>query len=442
MGLFFFAALALGPALPARASSTEAILTEVSHLVAQREFVAALELFDSIEEDSAEIRLLRASLLNSAGRPADARAIASGIVANDPGNVDALMVLAASALVEGRDRDQRLFLEQALRSEPENLQVITELGYNALRARSLRAAAGHFDSALAIDPGYPQALVGRAIVYRYERNPRRAEDLLNRAISENPGWAVAYHERARLYRGAGFREHALRDLNEAARLDPGNHWISVDRGITLMELGLRQEALAELDRSIALFPNNFLAHVHRASLREAVGDLEGAAQDHMVVMRLRPDYFFAAEGLGIIRMKQGRYLEARDAFLAAHRQAPREHRYALLAAANWMRGGRMQDPRQFLAQVMRSVERDSPEWFLMRLYHDLSGDNDVIARIRREPNLDMQAMMMFYLALFYDVRGNVSLANSFFMQVHEMGRRGMVEWSLNEWFIEQRGLGF
>jgi len=441
LGLFFGLMLVLSTAVSAQAGNTEAILTEVSRLVVQREFRAALELFDGIDEYTTEIRLLRASILNSAGRTADARAIASGIVSADPYNVNALMVLAASALVEGRDRDQRNFLERALRVDPENLKAISELGYNALRARSLRAAAGHFDRALAINPDYPQALLGRAMVYRYNRNPRRAEQLLNQAIAQNPGWAAPYHERARLYRGAGFREDALNDLNEARRLEPDNHWISVDRAITLMELGFRQEALEELDHSIALSPNSFLAHVHRASLREAVGDLAGAAQDHQTVMRLRPDYFFAAEGLGVIRMKEGQHLEARDAFLAAHRQAPRETRYALLAAANWMRGGRQTDPRQFLAQVLRTVPRDSPEWFLVRLYHDLSGDTDVIARIQREQNLDARAMMLFYLALFYDIRGNTALANRFFTEFWEMGRRGTVEWKLNEWIMEQRGLG-
>jgi len=50
--------------------------------------------------------------------------------------------------------------------------------------------------------------------------------------------------------------------------------------------------------------------------------------------------------------------------------------------------------------------------------------------------------MLFYLALYYDVRGHAALANSFFMQFHEMGRRGMVEWTINQWIMEQRGLGF
>jgi len=431
---------AMSAAVPAHAGNTEAVLTEVSRLMSQREFRAAIELFDEIDEDTVEIRLIRASVMNSAGRTADARAIASAVVADDPNNVEALKILAASALVEGRDRDQRTFLERILRLEPGNVQAITELGYNSLRARSLRTSAGHFDRALAIDPDYPHALLGRAIVYRYSRNPRRAEQLLNQAIYQNPGWAAPYHERARLYRGAGFREDALNDLNEARRLDPNNHWISVDRAITLMELGLRQEALEELDHSIELSPNNFLAHVHRASLREAAGDLAGAAQDHQTVMRLRPDYFFAAEGLGVIRMKEGRHLEARDAFLAAHRQAPREFRYALLAAANWMRGGQLADPRQFLSQVIRTAERDSPEWFLLRLYHDLAGDTDVIARIQREQNLDARAMMLFYLALYYDIRGHRNLANNFFTQVRELGRRGTVEWNLNEWILGQRGL--
>ena len=93
--------------------NTQAILTEVSQLMARREYTAALELFDKIDKtalQTAEIQLLRASVLNSAGRFAEARAIASGISSRAPNNIDALLVLAASAALEGKDREQRTFL--------------------------------------------------------------------------------------------------------------------------------------------------------------------------------------------------------------------------------------------------------------------------------------------------------------------------------------------
>ncbi|MCL2127399.1 MAG: hypothetical protein FWH38_04015, partial [Treponema sp.] len=245
---------------------------------------------------------------------------------------------------------------------------------------------------------------------------------------------------ARLYKGAGFPEEALRDLNEAKRLDPESYWISVDRAATLIDLGRKQEALEELNRSVTLSPDNFLAYVYRAGIRDEFGDYNGAAQDYAVLMKIKPDYYFAAEGLGIIKMRNRQYVQARDAFLAAYKQAPKEYRYALLAAINWMKAGQLGDPKQFLAQVLRTAPRDTADWYILKLYHDLSGDSDAAAKANQEPNLDAKSKMLFYIANYYDVRGSKILADNFFLQVRDMNRTGTIEYRINEWILEERGI--
>jgi tetratricopeptide (TPR) repeat protein len=447
LSLFFSLIMALGAGFIAAAQAaddTQAILTEVSQLMARREYASALELFDRINRTALldpELQLIRASILNSAGRTADARSIASGIVSRDPNNVNALLVLAVSAAFEGKDREQRTFLERVIRIDPQNLKALSDLGYIALRSQSLRTAAGHFDKALEADDEYGEALVGRAIVYRYSQDSRRAEQLFTRAIRLYPQWAMPYNERARLYKGAGFLEDALRDLDQAKRLDPDNYWVSVDRASTLIDMARKPEALEELNCAIAISPNDFLAYIYRAGIRDEFGDYTGAEQDYRVLMRIKPDYYFAAEGLGVIKMRNREYAQARDAFLAAYRQEPKEYSYALLAAINWMKAGRLNDPKQFLAQVIRTVPRDSTDWYILRLYHDLSGDSDVAVRIDREANIDVKSKMLFYLANYYEIRGNKFLANNYFMQVREMGRVGTIEWKINEWILEEQGIG-
>ncbi|MCL2042624.1 MAG: tetratricopeptide repeat protein [Treponema sp.] len=424
-------------------ASTQETLTEVSRLMERREFTAALALFDTISAEArqtTERQLLRASLLNAAGRPADARSIASGIVSREPDNVDALLVLASSAALTGNEREQRTSLDRVLRADPQNLKAHSDLGYIALQTNSVRTAAGHFDRALAIDPNYREALVGRAIAYRYSGDLRRSEQLLNQAIRQNPQWATPYHERARLYKGAGFPEDALLDLDTAKSLEPENYWISVDRAATLLDLNRRPEALEELNHSVALDPRGFLGYVYRAGIRDDMGYFNDAAEDYQVLTRIRPEYYFAAEGLGIIKMRNRQFTEARDAFLTAYRQAPREFRYALLAAYNWMKAGRTSDPKQFITQVLRTAPRDSAEWRLLRLYHDLSGDMDVIANANREQNLDTKSMMFFYIALYYDAIGSRTLANNFFLQVKELNRTHTIEWKMNEMMLDDRGI--
>ena len=443
--LFF--ATAEEPPAPSQASGQaggiQSILTEVSALLARREYPAALALFDRMsqaEAEKTEMRLLKASVLNAAARPAEARAIAAEISARQPNNTAALMTLADSAALEGKTREQRTLLERAIKIDPKNARALTDLGNIALGAQSLRMAGNYFDQALQADSRYGDALIGRAIVYRYSREPKQAEQLLNQAIRLYPQWASPLHERARLYKGAGFNEDALADLDAAKKLESGNYWILIDRGAVLVELNRKMEALADFTAAIAIDPNNFLAYVYIAGIKDETGDYAGAEQAYINLARLKSEYYFAFEGMGFIRMRGRRWAEARDAFLSAYKQAPKEYSYALLAALNWMRAGKQTDPKQFLAQVLRTAPRDSLEWQLLRLYHDLSGDSDAAARIDREPNLDAKARMLFYLANYYDIRGNKILADKYFLQVKELNRTATFEWRINEWFIEERGL--
>jgi tetratricopeptide (TPR) repeat protein len=431
-----------GPPEPEK-TDAQSVLTRVAELLGRGDFSGALALFDIIDPAEAAapaVRLLKASILNSAGRPGEAKTIAEEILAGEPEHTEALFVLAAAEAASGREREQRAILERIIRIDPVNVGALVDLGDIALGTRSLRTAASYYDRALKAEPGNGDALVGRARVYRYDKNPKNAEQLLNQAIRLYPRWASPRHERARLYRGAGYAREALADLDAAKGLEPGNYWIAVDRGNTLIDLGRKPEALEEFNRAIGIDPETFIAYVYSAGIKDESGDYEGAEKDYAALIKLKPEYYFAFEGLGILKMRNHRWAEARDAFLEAYRQAPAEQGYALLAAMNWMRAGRINDPRQFLEQALRKVERESLDWYMLRLYHDLTGDNDVAIRIDREKNLDYKARMLYYLASYYDIRGNRTLADKYFIQVKELDRRGIPEWRLHEWIVEERNL--
>ena len=422
----------------------EFILNEAAQHLARRDFASALEYFDRLDPEYAErpeILIMRAGILNSAGRSAEASRIANSIIANDSANTYALMILADAAAMEGRARDRRNFLERVIGVDPNHARALNDLGNINLGNQNLHTAAGYFDRVLAFDPNNGEALVGRATVHRYNREPRRAEQLLDRAVSQNPQWAGPLHERARLYRSGGFFNDALEDLDLAKYIEPDNYWILVDRGLVLMDMNRKQEALDEFTRAIEIDTNIFIAYVYSAGIKDEFGDYAGAEHDYLRLARLRPDYYFAFEGVGILRMKNKQWAEARDAFLEAYRQAPREYTYALLAAVNWMRAGRQTDPRQFLAQVLRTAPRDSLEFAMLRLFHDLSGDADVAFLVENERNIYTKTRMLFYLASYYDIRGNTTLANKYYLLVQELDAVASIEWRLNEWILAERGLG-
>jgi tetratricopeptide (TPR) repeat protein len=427
---------------PLTAADTESILTRIALLLNRRDYGEALALFDRIDPAEAEtsgIRLIKASVLAAAGRLEEARGIAGEIVSLEPGNMEALLVLANIEGAAGREREQRTLLERVIKTEPANTGALISLGNIALRGRSLRTAASYFDRALAADPQNGDALVGRAGVYRYERDPKNAETLLNKAVTLYPQWPLPYGERARLYSEAGFPNDALKDLDKAKDLDPRDYWVAVDRGNVLLDLNRKEEALGEFTRAIVLDPDNFLAYVYSAGIKDDLADHDGAEKDYLALTRLNPDYYFAFEGVGIHKMRKQLWAEARDAFVEAYKRAP-ETSYALLAAANWMRAGRQTDPRQFLEDAIRKTQRESLEWYMLRLYHDLTGDADVAIRIDRETKYDVKAKMLYYLAQYYDIRGNRSLADKYFLQSSDLNQRGILEWRLNDWIVTERSL--
>jgi hypothetical protein len=77
---------------------------------------------------------------------------------------------------------------------------------------------------------------------------------------------------------------------------------------------------------------------------------------------------------------------------------------------------------------------------MLRLFHDLSGDIDVAIKVDMEVNLYTKAKMLFYLACYYDIRGNKTLADKYYLSVQELDRMVAPEWRLNEWILEERGI--
>ncbi|MDR0388888.1 MAG: tetratricopeptide repeat protein [Spirochaetaceae bacterium] len=427
----------------AEPQSTGDILARAAEFLVQGNFEEALALFDRINSEDAakrDIRLLKASALISAGRDEDARSIIEDILSIEPDQADALFILANLEASLGKTREEQALLERIVRVEPENSDALAALGSIAMGARSYDRAASYYDQALKSNPDHGEALTGRAALYRRANDPRKAVELLTRAIGHNPSWATPLVARAQIYKEEGYPHQALEDLDIARVLAPDNYWVSIDRGSALLELMRLDEALEEFTRAQTLEPENFLAYVYTAGLRDDLKDYAGAERDYEKLVRLRSDYYFAYEGLGILKMRSGRWDEARAAFIEAYKQDTGNLSYPFLITTNWIRARGPADAKGFLAEVLRTVPRNSIEWALFRLFHDQSGDVDIAVRIDREQNIDKKAQMLYYLAEYYAIRGNNSLADRYYMQVREMNRQGLLEWKLNTMAIETRHL--
>jgi len=432
----------------AQEETAESVLIRVSEYLAVSKFNEAIALFDKIpspEKEGSDILLLKASVLSSAGKYAEARAIAEAVAAKEPANTEPLFVLAAIEAVSGRQRQQQAALEKIIKIQPDNTEALVALGNVSLQTRAFRAAATYFDSVLKKEPRNADALIGLSRAYRMNSEWENAEYLLNEVVRLYPDMVEARTERGRFYWGRGYLLQALADYDVAMKLAGNDYWIAIDRGSLLLEMNRRSQALEDFKRAIAINPNEYRAYAYSAGLKDDLGDLDGAEKDYAILARLKPDYYFALEGLGLHKMKNGNWAEARDAFMEAYRQAPDEHHYGLLAAINWMRAENTASPRAFLSQIQTKVTRDTLLWYMVRLFYDLTarnylGENDMVTRLERTSDPTLKARMMFYMAQYYDVRGNVNTANMYYQLVSETKAQTIPEWRLNEWILADRGL--
>jgi tetratricopeptide (TPR) repeat protein len=433
---------------PVEGPDINAILELVYALLEAGDYGEALAQFDLFRGEDAQnsrILLLKASIFASSGDLSAAKGIADDILSREPENTRALLVLAALEGAQGREREQKAALERIIRVDPKNVEALIGLGNIAIRGqnRSTSTAASFFDRALAQEPENLEALLGRAGVYRYARNPKDAEALLNKGLELYPKAAALWSERARLYREAGFLIQALEDLNTARELDGNDYWIAMDRGMVLLDLNRKQLALEEFIHAQSLNPDHFLSYVYTAGIKDEAGDYAGAEADYQILIKLRPDYYFAQEGLGMLKMRNHQWEEARNAFIQAYNQAPAEWSYALLAMMNWRRMDQPGNIRDFANLALRKLARDSLEYAMLRLYLDMSGDDGVARRVNQEKDPKLKARMLYYLANYYDIKGIGRLADAMFFEILNVEQRTTIpEWRLVQWALEERNLAF
>ncbi|MBI5513982.1 MAG: tetratricopeptide repeat protein [Deltaproteobacteria bacterium] len=265
------------------------------------------------------------------------------------------------------------------------------LGTVALAAPKLRSRASVWEAVLARDPGNdraylflaahgdPSGLLERCV--SQAREPSRCR--LQRArglVDQDPSRALTEAEALATLRpddpavkvlraGALARQHplpsgALAAAREAVALAPSDPHAWVALALTEESLGHAPEALTAARRAVALGAGS-AARMLQARLAARTGDLSQVRA--ATTAAPSRDEAGALHGLGLLAERQGRYNDAREAFLRALAASP---------------GGR--EPRMHLARLTASAgARDEALHHLEVLLREHPGDPEALA-LRRE----------------------------------------------------------
>ena len=369
-------------------SFRDALLARIFDCLRAGDFDGALALFDEFPEEdakTAEIRLLKTSVYVSAGRISEGRDEANGVIKDEPQNPDAFYALFMVEAAAGNKQAMRKAVDSALKANKNHIPSLNALGNIYAQNDSWALAIAQFDKVLAIDPADLGALTGKAAVFRFQGRPEEAMPLANLAVEQHPDKTQGYVIRGQLLRGAGKLGAALADFAAAEKRAPEDYWIVYDKGRTLLALRRSDEALEAFERAIALDSTQFVAYVYSAGILADRGEYMKAEERYTEAARLNPDYFYAHEGIGMLKMRNKEYAAARDAFLSAYAKMPSETSYAVLAALNALRVQKLFEVKPFLESAMRLAKRDTLDYAVLRLLNDFNGDANVVPQTGGRP---------------------------------------------------------
>jgi tetratricopeptide (TPR) repeat protein len=207
----------------------------------------------------------------------------------ESGEVDALLDQAFDAVEEQNlDRAEAL-CRKVLALEPRNFQATLLLGALAGQGGRTTEAIGLLRDALALDPDSTDARLQLAGLLRAEDKLDEATRLLEEAVGLEPDNIIARNDLAVLYLEAARQPEAIACLEQAIRLNPEDPTAHHRYGMILDAQGRQHEALAAYRRAVALDPDFAEAHEGLANLLYLQGHAAEAADHYREAAEAQPE---------------------------------------------------------------------------------------------------------------------------------------------------------
>ncbi|KQM21074.1 tetratricopeptide repeat protein [Novosphingobium sp. Leaf2] len=250
-------------------------------------------------------KLAEAAVAAQGPDPEKARPLVQRLLADRPGDADALTVSGIIAQRTGRLDEAVTAFRQACAADPGNAGRHQNLGVALKNAGAFEDALKAFATALDLRPGHPATLA-------------------------NLGACLIAADR---------HEEALATLTAAG----DNADALTNTGVALARLGRHGEAVAAYHRSLAMSPGHPDTALNLVDALSATGQFEAADRLVGQVLRAQPRNPRAANQLGLIREKQGDFAGAAAAIRPAFDPAAPNHALGVNLARILIRAGAARD---------------------------------------------------------------------------------------------------
>jgi Flp pilus assembly protein TadD len=240
----------------------------------------------------------RAELLLDAGRAEAAEREARAVLAADPHDPPALVLLARSLIMQGRGAEAVAAARDAVSHDPDDEFALLALGV---------------------------ALIG-------DSNPVEAEQAVRSAIRIDPELPALHQILAEILLQLERKDEALAAAEDAHALDPGDGSIAATHAAVLVALGRAKEADRVARESLALDPTLDTAHHLFGVVGLHRGDSDQALAGFREALRLDPTDEAAREGLVLALKARHPVYSWLLRFFLWQSRLPKEAQWALLFA--------------------------------------------------------------------------------------------------------------
>ena len=157
------------------------------------------------------------------------------------------------------------------------------------------------------------------------------------------------------------------------------------------------------------------------------------------MIQTNPKYYYAYEAAGVLEYRNKNFPVARQMFDKAY-EYNKNYSYPLLNAAMYLQEKDTFNAKKILAALMKTMDKNSTEFQLVRFYHDSYSRNAeslLISKIAKEDNSNKRGKLNFYMGLYNEINGSDTIAKEFYAKVTNMQAPMFFEYRLAEWGIEK-----
>ena len=393
----------------------------------------ALALFDTMPEQTEELLTVKSALLLSAGHDKEAASLAKDLLAQNPKDLDILQLNVMIAKKTGDSAKKTALLKQILAIDPNNAGANIELGDEQALKHRYTTARNYFQKALSSEPENVEALFGYGKMSYYLEKDETARKTFQKILTVNPNDASALAYLGKLEGENKRYRKALDYIDRAIAIDSTSTTYYLDQGTYRRFLGDYAGAEQSWKQAVDNDPEYFLAYAYLAGLYDEQERIDDALATYRKVVEKNPQYYYAYEAIGMFAWQRGNWAEARTAFEKALVKKPDSTSYALMVAACYWKEKNIPQLTKHTEALLKKLDRNNIEYWVVRMFHDRGGDADVINRINREKIATTRNKMLFYAAVFYELQGNTSLAQKYYVEVANLQGAMFFEHRLAQW---------